>query len=75
MYKQGQFGAPPPMLIPIILFSSFSMVTLPEVIRIPLKSMSIKSNQIKSNYTTHKHWLNLSTHILSSSNKKSSSSS
>lgn len=39
IYRQGQSGAPPPMLIPMRLFESFLTVTLPDVTVIPLERM------------------------------------
>ena len=36
MYRQGQYGAPPPILIPIRFWESLTRVTLPDVTIIPL---------------------------------------
>lgn len=43
-YRQGQNGAPPPMLMPIKFWESFCNVTIPEVTVIPLweKLLSLK---------------------------------
>ena len=41
MYRHGQYGAPPPMLIPIKLELSFSSTTLPVVMVIPLYELQI----------------------------------
>ena len=36
MYKQGQYCAPPPILIPMRLFASFFKLTVPGTVGIPL---------------------------------------